>query len=117
KDYVQQRALSSAERAVRTNGNSAEDSGHYSIRASADDIACLFSLPTCEEPHDHRDDDERYDTNPDIQRIDQTDLTWFFRCRRRRWRSSGWRRCISLGQHRLRILQALKRIIVLRVYF
>src|SRR5438270_9173970 len=66
-------ALSSTQRAVRTKGNSAEDSGHYSIRASADDIACLFSLPTCEEPHDHRDDDERYDTNPDIQRIDQTD--------------------------------------------
>src|SRR5436309_7469948 len=38
-------------------GNSVEDSGHHSIRTSANDMACLFSLPTCEEPHDHRDDD------------------------------------------------------------
>src|SRR5206468_10048208 len=73
KDCVQYSSLSSAQQAARTKGNSVEDSGHHSIRASANDIACFFSLPTCEKPHDHRDDDERYDTNPDIQRIDQTD--------------------------------------------
>jgi hypothetical protein len=43
-------------RSENREGKSSEDSGHYSMRASADNVACLFGFSSRDQAHDYRDD-------------------------------------------------------------
>src|SRR5882724_3641572 len=96
---------------------SAEDSGHYSAHASADHTACSFGFPPREQSHDYSNYNQHDDSNAYVKRTDRLQETWFFGRWSRRRRSSWRRRSILFRQHRLRILQALESIVVLRVYF
>src|SRR5262249_31449419 len=64
--------------------------------------------------HDHRDSEQHSDADSDVQGLDLVHQPLFFG----RWARDGWRgrrRRVLCRQHRLRILQPLERVVVLRI--
>src|SRR5206468_8645547 len=110
-------AVLSASRVAKRECKSAEDSGHYSMHVSANNVTCFVGFPSRHQAYDHRNNEQHRDRDSDVERGEQTgDQTGLFRRCGGRRRCSRWRRCILFRKHRLRILQALESVIVLRVY-
>src|SRR5436189_3201425 len=85
--------------------------------ALANSMAGGFRLSTREQTYEHSNYDQRDDTNSDIQRTDFIHQPFFLF---RRWASNGRRgrgRRVLSRKHRLRILQPLECVVVLRIDF
>src|SRR4029453_17512272 len=83
-------------------------------RALTNSMAPGLCFSARNQTYDHSNYEQRDDTNSDIQRTDFVHQPFFFRrWARNRWRGRG-RRVLSC-QHRLRILHALKGVVVLRI--
>src|SRR5207248_4806922 len=83
--------------------------------ALANSMAGGFRLSTREQTYEHSNYDQRDDTNSDIQRTDFIHQPFFLF---RRWASNwrrGRRRRVLSRKHRLRILQPLECVVVLRI--
>src|SRR6266550_5681589 len=83
-------------------------------RALTNSMAGGLCFSARNQTQDHSNYKQRDDTNPDIQRTDLIHQPFFFR----RWagnRRRGRRRRVLSRKHRLRILQALERVVVLRI--
>src|SRR6266481_6081085 len=83
-------------------------------RALTNSMATGLCLSARKQTHDHSNDEQRDDTNSDIQRTDFIHQPFFSRRwtgRRRRRRG----RRVLRREHRLRILHPLERVVVLRI--
>src|SRR4029434_1906230 len=83
-------------------------------RALTNPMAGLLCLPARKQTHDHSNYEQRDDTNSDRQRTDFIHKPFFFRRWARNRRRRRGRRVLS-RQHGLRILQPLRRVVVLRI--
>src|SRR5881628_1908166 len=65
-------AVLSASRVAKRECKSAEDSGHYSMHVSANNVTCFVGFPSRHQAYDHRNNEQHRDRDSDVERGEQT---------------------------------------------